>query len=181
MNYSGQDDKFQRRALYKVFASLFLEEPSDEAIEGINELFGSELSDAPFEIREDYNKIFLSPGTKLSPYQSVHDFRPDTEPWLFSEPAESAQVFYAKAGLAMDDNLNLPPDHISAELFFMAYLVETDTGNMQMQFMQTHLINWIPEYCRKIQDAAATAFYREVAKLLRLFIMDDLSAMQGAC
>ncbi|MCE5312143.1 MAG: molecular chaperone TorD family protein [Nitrospiraceae bacterium] len=181
MAYSGHDERSQRVVLYKIFASVFLEEPSDEAISGVADLFGFADTSSGSRIRDEFNSIFFNPGTPLQPYESLHNYNHAKGPGLFSEPAADAQQYYAEAGLVMDEDINLPPDHISAELFFMAYLIELDMVDMQRCFMQDHLVKWIPEYCTMVKEAAGTAFYREAASLLRLFILDDLASMSRFC
>lgn len=179
MAYFGSDDKLQRAALYKIFASLFIEEPSDEAIEGVAELFGSENTGTGADIRNEFNHIFLNSGESLQPYESLHNNCHDACLRLCSQAAAGARRIYAEAGLAMDDGIGLPPDHISAELFFMAYLIERGLEDMQRRFMNEHLLRWVPEYCARVKAAASTGFYKEAASLLRLFILDDLSYMNG--
>jgi TorA maturation chaperone TorD len=55
----------------------------------------------------------------------------------------------------------------------MSYLIENDFIEQQKRFLEEHLRKWIPEYCNKIYKHAKTVFYKELANLLKEFILSE--------
>ena len=87
---------------------------------------------------------------------------------------------YQEAGLT-DFCLELgPPDFLGTELRFMSILVyqemlahqAVDAGlaaqwlAMQRRFLESHLLNWVPEHCERLAAMAKTPFYKALAQLL---------------
>ena len=101
---------------------------------------------------------------------------------------------YQEAGL-VDFGLELgPPDYLGTELRFMSVLAYqemlahqgADPGlaaqwlAMQRQFLDTHVLNWVPEHCERLSSMAKTPFYQATAALLRsacLLDQRDLKAI----
>ncbi len=79
----------------------------------------------------------------------------------------------------MDEEINLIPDHISAEMPFMSYLIKNGISELQKKFLEDHLVKWIPEYCNELQKYAGTVFYKEIANILKEFILSEHGLMSG--
>jgi len=76
------------------------------------------------------------------------------------------------------------PDHISVELEYMQHVVEREAQaweadddqtallclKNEKQFVDEHLLGWVPDFCEKVIEAAESPFYREMARLTRSFI-----------
>ncbi len=76
------------------------------------------------------------------------------------------------------------PDHISIELEFLHFLtykeahaVGTDDEEMlrgyllaQKDFLERHLMQWVPEFCLKLQNSASMPFYAQLAQIMSRFI-----------
>jgi TorA maturation chaperone TorD len=77
----------------------------------------------------------------------------------------------------IDEEISIIPDHISAELLFMSYLIENGLTEHRIKFLREHLFRWVPEYCDEIQRHANSAFYKEVANILKEFILSDYELM----
>lgn len=167
------DEEIERARVYRLFARLFIEEPPDELLLEIREMFGITADDLPLEIRLDFTNLFFSSGGHLRPYESFFNYPLGDKPRLWGKAAENVQSFYNSAGLMLDEQINLIPDHISAELLFMSYLVEQGLFEEQKKFVGEHLLKWIPEYCDEVQRHAATTFYKEVANFLKEFILSE--------
>ena len=97
--------------------------------------------------------------------------------------AHMQSIFKAK-GMENSNAQNLPEDHISIELEFMAYLctemqeclaaenlpwVSASTAE-QKEFLVRHLLNWVPAFCAEVQKCAGTQFYKAVAKITSGFL-----------
>ena len=79
------------------------------------------------------------------------------------------------------------PDHITAELEFMYYLIfkeieafsnsdpETAIGFIQKQksFLEDHLMAWVPEFAVDIIENAETSFYQNLAKTTETFLKQN--------
>ena len=131
------------------------------------------------DLAADYKKIFTGMGISKTeaafPYESIY-----TSPVA---RAHLQSIFKAK-GLENSNAQNLPEDHISIELEFMAYLctemqeclaaenlpwVSASTAE-QKEFLVRHLLNWVPAFCAEVQKCAGTQFYKAVAKITSGFL-----------
>ena len=91
---------------------------------------------------------------------------------------------YREAGLDTAENFKDAPDHISAELEFMHYLIykeikafsradpETAIDFIQKQksFLEDHLMAWVPEFANSIIEYAENPFYINLAKATQMFL-----------
>ena len=154
-------------------------------------------SDPLTDLAVDYARIFLGAGVfegvAASPYESVYTSR---ERLIMQEARDQALAAYQAKGLHSADPMEIPEDHISLELEFMAHLChETlqagdDSERVsaflreQKEFIELHILNWIPAFCDDIAKCASTDFYRAVAKITRGFlnmeteILEDLNGVQ---
>jgi len=65
------------------------------------------------------------------------------------------------------------PDHISIEFGFMQNLVYRDELKIQKEFLEKHILEWIPQYLIGIKDITETVFYKDLAEFTIDFIMTD--------
>lgn len=165
------EEDIERAELYKLFATLFSQEPSEELIYQFKEMFQMSFTEPPQLIRMEFRSLLSS--HQLSPHESLYNYPPHELPRLWGKATEDVAAFYNSVGLAIDEEINLIPDHISAELFFMGYLIENRFITEQKLFMEKHLLLWIPQYCDEINKQASTAFFKEIAVLLKEFIITD--------
>ncbi len=177
MPFYDDEESIERVELYKLFASVFIGQPSDELIFQLKDMFQMKFADSPHEIRMDFARIFLGPNGRLMPYESLYNYPLGDRPRLWGRAAEEVQSFYISAGIVMDEEISLIPDHISAEMLFMSYLVENGISELQKKFLEEHLVKWIPEYCNELQKYAGTTFYKEVANILKEFILSEHELM----
>lgn len=130
---------------------------------------------SPVEIKVDFTKLFHGPGKLLAPpYECLY-----RDGKLVMGNSTIAVIgFYREAGYEIAEQYTNLPDHISAELEFMAHLCrqeaaarrgdgETDRWlNLQRRFYQEHMGIWVKAFCRGTEENAQTAYYRGLAKLL---------------
>ncbi|NTU42590.1 MAG: hypothetical protein HGA78_05980, partial [Nitrospirales bacterium] len=74
MTVYDNDNDAERSELYKLFAALFMEEPTAELIRQVIDIFQLDAGDTAEEISFDYTHIFLGPGKHLPPYESVYNY-----------------------------------------------------------------------------------------------------------
>lgn len=169
----ADEDDMERTELYRLFAGLFLKEPADEALVQFKDIFQMEFNETSFEIGMDFVHLFSGAAKHLPPYESFYNYPFGEKPGKWGKVTKDVRSFYATSGLMIDEEMNLAPDHISAELMFMSYLAENGLTDTQRLFLEEHLLKWIPDYCNEIKKHAATVFYREVSDILKEFLLSE--------
>ncbi|MEW6108558.1 MAG: molecular chaperone TorD family protein [Nitrospirota bacterium] len=154
----------ERSEAYRILADLYFRPPEHEILKAITEDFGLSSKETYSEIISDFFYLFPYPGGKLPPLES-----------LFISPAATGHLnpvteFYVKAGLSIDEGFRIMPDHISLEFLFMSYLVDNNMPGLQKIFLEEHIMNWVPYYCKEVIKQAKTVFYREVGEITQNFI-----------
>ncbi|HXX57186.1 MAG TPA: molecular chaperone TorD family protein [Thermodesulfovibrionales bacterium] len=167
------DDIDERASLYRLFSSLFVKEPDEELLVSMKSMFKMAFDDTEREIREDFGYLFLGHAGHLQPYESLYNYALGDRPRLWGTATGEVQGLYHSAGVMIDEEIDLIPDHVSAEFLFMSYLIENGLREEQRRFLDDHLFAWIPAYCDEMQKHARTTFYREVAGLLKEFVSSD--------
>lgn len=132
------------------------------------------------DLAVDYARIFLgagATGNRTYPYESVYT-SPDR--LVMQDARDQVLKLYREEGLGRaEEEFNEPEDHIALELEFMAYLCQKTTealkdgnngcalGYLQKQkdFIEEHLIPWVPPFCNDVQRLAQGDFYKAVAKI----------------
>lgn len=175
--YDNVED-IERAELYRLFAGIFMNEPSDELVFHVKEVFDLKFSETPQQIRMDFIALFLRYDLHLAPYESLYNYPIGDRPKLWGKAAEDVQAFYSRAGLVIDEEINLMPDHISSELLFMSYLIENGILETQKKFFERHIMKWIPEYCDMIENHAGTIFYKEIANILKEFLLSEVEEFE---
>jgi len=154
--------------LYGLLASLFRAEPTHEE-----------------KLAVEFTALFLGPGGHISPHESVQA-DPDGGS-LWGDETLAVKHFIEGLDLAFTEEYTGLPDHISVELDLMANLAGheaqgweqndlTRAANAlayQQDFMQEHLLRWVPLFCKKIIETADLAFYRGVARMTRDFLASE--------
>lgn len=146
----------------------------------IEQYFRHPGSDPLTDLSVDYARVFLGAGIAgddaAYPYESVY-----TSPkrLIMQDARDQAVAAYRAKGLALAETLDIPEDHIALELEFMAHLCREAQQALavqdwlsvstclqeQMDFLEQHLLNWIPAFCADVGKFAGTEFYKAVAKV----------------
>ncbi len=137
------------------------------------------------QIRVDFAKLFVGPFTLLAaPYGSVYL---EGERKMMGDSTQDVKNRYREAGLSTAKNFKDAPDHISAELEFMYYLIfkeieafadsdtETAMGFIQKQksFLEDHLMAWVPQFAKNIIENAENPFYPNLARATETFLQEN--------
>jgi TorA maturation chaperone TorD len=157
----------ERAEAYRILAEFFLKAPAEDMLRTIKEDFELESEESADEIRRDFDRLFPYPEGKLPPIESFFLTLENTS------SAEEVAGFYASAGLTIEEEFELIPDHLYLELLFMSYLIETNRYDLQEKFLEEHLMNWVPNYCDELIKQSKTAFYREIAEITRDFLTSE--------
>lgn len=105
---------------------------------------------------------------------------------LLQESTFDIARLYYEAGLEVEDNFRLPPDHIAVELEFMAYLCfneikarkENDTekeqyaGEMQKEVIEKHLAAFARRFAEKLSRSAQNDFYKTIGWIMTELFKD---------
>src|SRR3990172_10154232 len=113
------DENAERAALYRLFRSVFAGEPSEEELVTVKEMFQMKFDETADEIGNDFRSLFREPLLRLLPYESFYNYPLGDRPGLWGKAAYAVQEFYRSAGVMIDEEANLAPDHLSVELLFM--------------------------------------------------------------
>ena len=146
----------------------------------MREALGSSSDIGPLKV--DYAKLFVGPYTlSAAPYGSVYL---DGERKIMGVSTLDVMRRYREAGLERAESFKDAPDHVSAELEFMYYLVfkemqalsdsevQTAIGFIQKQkeFLDDHLTAWLPTFAGCIKEHAQNPFYPNLAKATEAFL-----------
>jgi len=137
-----------------------------------------------------YASLFLGVGAKtVSTCESI--FRGEARRLFQSSHFEVQQV-YQEIGMIKNEKYHEPDDHIAVELSFMARLCELTQEalgesqgrsanylRLQSDFLENHLLPWIPDFSRDLLEATSSSFYRGMAHLLNGYIKLDNQLIQS--
>ena len=132
-----------------------------------------------------FSKLFVGPYKLFAtPYGSVYL---DGERKIMGDSTLDVKNRYREAGLDTAKNFKDAPDHISAELEFMYYLIfkeiesfsnsdiesAIDFIQKQKDFLEHHLMAWVPGFANSIIDSAENPFYPNLAKATQAFLKEN--------
>ena len=136
-------------------------------------------------LKVDFSKLFVGPYTlPAAPYGSVYL---ESERKMMGNSTLDVRNRYREAGLDTAKTFKDAPDHISAELEFMYYLIfkeveafasadiETaiDFIEKQRSFLEDHLMAWVPEFASSITENAKNPFYTNLAQATTTFLNEN--------
>ena len=155
------------------------------------------MRETPVEdLLREYTKLFLGPEDYIAaPWESVYTSK---ERALFQESTLDVRAWFKRFGYVAGGYPNYPDDHISIMMQFMALMggKANDAlivGEMevcrnliagQMQFAKEHLLSWVFQYARDMQQSETNYFYPQLAIALAEFVSYDqqvLSELLEAC
>jgi TorA maturation chaperone TorD len=155
-------------------------EQMDEGYRLLKTFLSDTSPDTLSDLAVDYARVFLGaglePGTGAFPYESVYT----SERRLLMQEARDAVVeSFKQAEMVIDENIKEPEDHISFELEFLSHLGRMTIESLEMgendcaighlvnqnNFLQQHLLPWVPEFCQDIDRLAQSDFYRAISHI----------------
>ena len=145
-------------------------------------------SNAQLELAADFCNLFLkSDKDSALPYASIYIGHSGL---LNDQPATEMENLMLQHQIKVNKVINEPADHIAVELDFLGHLIicsnqlkqskELEASMQeQAQFINKHLLTWIPSFvdrCKKIDDFG---FYASVTEILLAFIKQDYCYLKG--
>ena len=134
------------------------------------------------QLKIDHSKLFVGPYNLLAPpYGSVYL---EGERKVMGDSTHDVISRYREAGLQTAESFKDAPDHISAELEFLYYLIfkeleafssselQSAIGYVQKQkaFLEDHLMVWVPVFAVSIKKHAEHPFYTNLAEATETFL-----------
>lgn len=149
-------------------------------------LSGHSDAELLLELNRAYTHLFIM---ALKPMESVNR----GEGQLWGNSTVAVNRFMEEAGLAVEGEVSLLPDHIAMELGVMAYLSMEEAAcleagdleraghflNLQKRFMDEHLRHWAVTFFGSVEQLATHLFYKQVALLARDFLFSEEQALSG--
>ena len=175
-------------ALFQEAKSLF----AWRALEDwINSLRASIKESDRTSLKAEYHRLFGGPYKLLAPpYASLYL---ESEPSIMGPSTLEVLTTYEEAGFLLSPSYKDLPDHIAAELEFMALLCEEEgrawrKGDLfqggkllvrEETFLADHLARWIPHFTSRILASTRYLFYRALASLLNDYVLLDLDSVRA--
>ncbi len=136
-------------------------------------------------LQVEYARLFVGPfELQAPPYGSYYL---DEGGQVMGDSTMEVLQMYQKYGLKLDDDYKEMPDHITAELEFMYYLIykeiearktpdlntEKEYRAAQRIFLQGYLAEFMKKFCEKLKTSAENNYYINLADCLMNFIEAD--------
>lgn len=176
------DDLVNQRFHFEELTSLDVNENLTEGFRLLNEFMekskGREVDALHEDLVREYTRLFIGPfKLPVQPYEAWW-----VSGHLLGEPLVKVKAFYRKAGVAKSSEYKEPEDHIAFELKVMHHLCEeglaADTRErlkecvtLQREFLDDHLLKWVPAFCDALYTYERSDFYKGIAKLTKGFIL----------
>lgn len=188
--YAKEPDQ---KLIDKIMEDDFLSHLSEIGIE-----FGDEFLKTPRErLLEDliceYTRLFLGPGPHISPHESVYvggyKEKDGKTGLLWGNATVEVKELIEEFGYCYREEYNGIPDHLAVELEVMGELTVNEHYGLisenhlegynyllqEKRFLTEHLSRWIGEFCQRVIENTEQVFYREMARLTREYIFNDLA------
>jgi len=178
------DDLVNGRVRFQELTSLEINAELSEGFRLLKEFMkkskGKKVDALYEDLRDEYTLLFIGPfKLPVQPYEA----------WWVSgklrgEPLVKLKRDYRKAGIVKSREFVEIEDHIAFELKFMHYLCEealsADTQErlkeclkLQREFLDNHILKWMPNYCDALYEYKLSDFYKGIAKITKGFILLD--------
>jgi putative dimethyl sulfoxide reductase chaperone len=166
---------------------MYLCKPSREAIENWKAALAEDTSDLLVGLKKtigeidpgsegelenllwEYTRLFIGPyKLPCPPWESVYT---SSTRLLLQDAANEVQEMYREANLAIS-TADVMPDHIGAELNFLAVLLQKIDSEEEgrdhylglvERFLAEHLLKWVPRFTTDMEKAAETSLYKALA------------------
>jgi TorA maturation chaperone TorD len=137
-------------------------------------------------LREDFIRLFGRADLPVAPaYESLYE----NDPLKPAPGNRTVTEFYKAYGWESKFKGKIDDDHLGIELLFLTLLVEKyldlddnacrrEMRNEIRRYISTHILSWIPDWNRKVQDNANSMCYRGIATLI-VACAEDIYSLLG--
>ena len=158
--------------------------------EFVSKLNEQDLSRVLLELAAEYAGLFLG-VRKVPPHPSESAYE-NPEHLIMQKPRDDVLEIYRNMGLEKTRDFPEPEDHVAIELQFMGHLCEKTNAalnegslqdakkclEVQRDFLDEHLGNWVPQLVTDILKSVKVDFYKGVAKITRGYIETDKKVVE---
>lgn len=142
------------------------------------------------EMGIEYARLFVGPRhLPAPPYASVY-LTPNQI--MMQEATMDVRKKYLENGFCMLKLNQEPDDHIGAEMEFMYVMSAKSVEAMQLDnpeellksvetqfnFLNNHLLKWIPNFCRDIMEDSTNLFWKNIAAFFLELINNDVDNLK---
>ncbi len=158
-----------------------LEDPiALEVVERLGGALAQRLDDEYLvHLAVDFADIYLNHTLRVSPCESV---------WFDEEGLErqvamfEVREAYKTEGLMLGDRRDRGDDHLVPQLDFIAHLVAEGRLDKAAEFMDHHLLRWLPRFADGVAERCASEYFRGLALLTTHYLeqlRDHLARIVG--
>lgn len=185
------EEDAMRASLYGLLGSLLFVAPSAETLKSMSALTGdeTEMGEAfntlaklaaatdPKTALDEYNGLFIGMGRgELLPYASYY-----LTGFLNEKPLAKLRNSMRELGIARQENIVEPEDHIGSLMEMMAGLIDGSYGapaaiSVQREFFDTHIEPWAAHFFKDLEAAELSRLYQPVGTIGRLFMAIETDA-----
>ena len=186
-----------RAGTYSLLSRLLAAPPTRETLdlltqidrspEGEDSLLGAAwrmLADAaeraePVALDDEYHALFIGIGRgELVPYGSWY-----MTGYLMEQPLARLRSDLRRLGFERQEGISESEDHAAGLCDVMAML-NTEGAvapyETQWEFMERHMLSWMPRFFRDLQQARSASFYRAVGQLGEQFLEVEKEFLQAS-
>ena len=181
----AEEDRL-RADLYRMMARALLAPPDDAFLRALCELKGDAspmgraftalarvaLRTSRIQARSEYDALFVGMGTRgeVLPYASYY-----LTGFLHEKPLAALREDMGRRGIAREDAMTEPEDHLGSICEMMAGLVDGTYGVPadlagQRAFFERHLDPWAAHFFNDLEAAQASRLYQPIGQIGRLFV-----------
>jgi len=175
-------------AITEILSDAESKKAVKELVQFTDSIPSQDLDALETRLAADFARLFLSIN-KVPPHPSESIYREGT---MMQYSRDEVLKTYWSFGVDKKKEFTEPEDHIAVELNFLMYLCEKaiealNNGDAketrryiqgQKDFLEKHLVKWVPKLVKDILDTAQTPFYKAMAVLTKEYLEMDLSATE---
>lgn len=168
MLYNIPNDDFYHQMKSDILINwpLFINSVQDV----VKDMHISLLNQEPTQLISDYYQLFIGPGKKSAyPCGSVYT---DKDNLLYGSSCVAFEKFTKLNQINIEMKKKQPSDHIGIIIIVLGYLLKERKTHLALLLINEHLLPWLPLFLRCLKENAKTGFYRNLSKLIELFIKD---------
>jgi len=142
------------------------DEPELQAMEQALSALFTQRQEAPRRtddrLAADFAGIYLTHAFQASPCESVWL---DEDHLMMQAPTFEVREAYRRHGMQVQGWRRMPDDHLSHELAFVAFLLEADEPAAAAEFLDQHLMRWLPGFAARVAQRSRSDVYGALALL----------------
>lgn len=131
-------------------------------------------------VKDEYEKLFIGVGRpEVMLFGSYY-----LAGFMMEKPLALLRDDLAQMGLARNESVHEPEDHLSALCDVMRYLITGDENRdaadleQQKQFFARHIQTWYQRFCDAVLETEAANFYKHVARFIKVFFNIEVESFE---